>query len=109
MPRRDPLHAPSYLCAQVPRWLVRGRRGPLLRDSDERLRGRRDGPVARGSAVGVAAARGQRGPCPRGPRRCGNLRGPAAGSLGRAARDDGAARRRGMKLGVRAVPPAPAA
>lgn len=113
MLRRDPRHAPSYLCAQVPRWPGGGRgfRGArtLLRDSDEALRGRRDGPAAPGSAVGVAAARGQRGSCPRGPRRCGNLRGPAAGSLGRAGRGDGAARRWGLKCGVRAVPPAPAA
>lgn len=56
MPRWDPCHAPSYLCTQVPRWP--GEPGTLLRDSDERLRRRRDGRVARGAAVGVAAARG---------------------------------------------------
>lgn len=95
MPDWDPCHAPSYLCAQVPRWP--GAPGTLLRDSDERLRGRRDSRVALGAAVGVAAARGQPGPCPRGPWRCGNLRGPVAGSLGRVAGGDGAARRRGMK------------
>lgn len=103
MPRRDPCHASSYLCAQVPRWP--GAPGTLLSDSDERLRGRQDGRVAPGAAVGVAAAQGQPGPCPRGPRRCGNLRGPAAGSLGRVAGGDGAAKRRGLKWGVRAVAP----
>lgn len=61
--------------------------------------------MAPGAAVGVAAAQEQPGPCPRGPRRCGNLRGPAAGSLGRVAGGDGAARRRGLKWRVRAVAP----
>lgn len=56
MPGRDPCHAPFYLCAQVPRWP--GAPGTLLRDSAERLRGRRDGRVALGAAVGFAAARG---------------------------------------------------
>lgn len=55
--------------------------------------------------MGVALAWGQRGPCPCGPRRCGNLRGPAAGLQDRAASGDGAARRPGLKWGFPAEPP----
>lgn len=74
-----------------------GRRGPC---GATRMSGCAGGGTAGwpwGAVVGVAAARGQPGPCPRGPRRCGNLRGPVAGSLGRVAGGDGAARRRGLK------------
>lgn len=68
--------------------------------------GRQDQFALLGSAVGVAEAEEWPSPCPRGPLRCGNLLGPAAGSRGRAVRGDGAATRR-VRLGVRAVPPAP--
>lgn len=108
-----PARSPSYLCAQVKRGPgTRGARGcpwvPAARDAPaSSCAGRQDPLEPLGAAVGVAKAPGQLSPCPRGPPRCGNLPGPAAGSRGRAVRGDGAATRR-VGVGVRAAPSAPA-
>lgn len=107
-PAGTPARRPSYLCAQVE--LERGARGARAvrrclpgGRSGEQLRMRPDQPAPLGAAARVAEAERQPGPCPRGPQRCGNLLGPAAGSRGRAVGGDGAAKRP-VEAGVRAEP-----
>lgn len=111
-PAGTPARRPSYLCAQVKRRLGAQRGGGLsagtgnqVDRSSEQLRGRQDRFAPLGAAVKVAEAEGRPSPWPRGPLRCGNLPGPAAGSPGRAVRGDGAATR-WTGVGVRATPPA---